>query len=86
MGAAAAVPWALDTVTAAHFWLFESKRVTAPLRAISLLDIEEKKREYIYIRVAIFLITIRVYEFKNISQLLTHCYATLAKVELPVNQ
>lgn len=34
LGEAAAVPWALDERTAAHLWLFESSRVTAPLRAI----------------------------------------------------
>ncbi len=47
MGDAAAVPWARDAVTAAHFGLFESRREMAPLRAISLLNIKRKEISYI---------------------------------------
>lgn len=45
MGAEAAVPWALDALTAAHLWLLDSRRVTAPRRAMSSLSTMEKQIE-----------------------------------------
>lgn len=42
-GEAAAVPWPLDERTAAHLWLFESRRVTAPLRAICSMNTGEMR-------------------------------------------
>lgn len=40
--AGAAVPCALDAVMAAHFWVLESRRVAAVLRAMCLLNIREE--------------------------------------------